>query len=308
MKVYLSEIIHDEAIKKISEEAEIVSDFNSIEEIDAIILRTLKVTREMMEKAKNLKVIGKHGIGYDSIDIDAAKELGIKVVYTPTANIQSVAELIVSLMSNASRNICDAYSQIRNSALATIAPRDLIGVELSGKTLGLIGAGNIARTAAGILQKRVRHEECSVMTSIWIRNSAQRGTWKNADELDDLLSRSDFVSISLPLTDETRGMIGEKELDACKGNCILVNTARGGIVDEKALYQALKNGKIRAAACDVFLSEPPNAENPLTQLKNFIATPHIGASTEEAMYRMGMTVVEDVLAVLHGKDPLYRVV
>ncbi len=307
MKVYLSEIIHDEAIKKISEEAEIVSDFNSIEEIDAIILRTLKVTREMMEKAKNLKVIGKHGIGYDSIDIDAAKELGIKVVYTPTANIQSVAELIVSLMSNASRNICDAYSQIRNSALATIAPRDLIGVELSGKTLGLIGAGNIARTAAGILQKGFDMKVLCYDVYLDKEQCATRNMEK-CDELDDLLSRSDFVSISLPLTDETRGMIGEKELDACKGNCILVNTARGGIVDEKALYQALKNGKIRAAACDVFLSEPPNAENPLTQLKNFIATPHIGASTEEAMYRMGMTVVEDVLAVLHGKDPLYRVV
>ncbi|MEK4197956.1 hydroxyacid dehydrogenase [Cytobacillus sp. FSL K6-0265] len=307
MKIFLNEYIHPTAVDKLKKHAEIVSDFKNAEEIDAIILRTTNVSREIIEKASNLKVIGKHGVGYDTIDINAAKDYGVKVVYTPKANVQSVAELIVALMTNVARNTSIAFEKVRKSEVKTIAPKELIGVELQGKTLGLVGIGNIALGAADILKNGYKMKVIGYDPYVSEEKCQDLGINK-CENLEAMLGEADFINISVPLTDSTRKMIDLEKLKCCKPNAIIVNTARGGVIDEEALYYALKTGIIRAAASDVFIQEPPTAENPLTQLDNFVPTPHLGACTEEAMIRMGMTVVDEVLAVLKGEEPRYPVV
>lgn len=307
MIVYLSEFIHPDAEKMLREHAEVVTNFDYAEEVDAIILRTAVVNRELISRAKKLKVIGKHGVGCDTIDLAAAKEYGIPVINTPTANTNSVAEAIVGLMLNISRNIsyCDAKS--RKEGFSRIAPPEMTGIELTDKAVGLVGMGNIARRVGEILKggfsaKLMGYDPyCS-------QEQAEQWGIQKFDKLEDLLRESDIVNISVPLTKSTENMIAEKEFDCFKKNAILVNAARGGIVNEDALYTALKEGKLRAAACDAFVKEPPTGENKLMSLDNFCATPHIGANTEEALYRMGMEVVKEVLNVLDGKQPKHRVV
>ncbi|SNT25352.1 D-3-phosphoglycerate dehydrogenase [Anaerovirgula multivorans] len=307
MKIFLNEYIHPLAVEKLKKRAEIVTNFDHIEDIDAIILRTQRVTEDMIIRAKKLKVIGKHGIGYDSIDIEAARENGVRVVFTPLANVNSVAELIVTLMLSTSRNITIAHKKIAKSEFQTIAPKEIIGVEVEGKILGLVGIGKISQTVASILGRGFNVKVIGYDPHISWEKSNELGIEKY-ENLNDMISRADYISISVPLTDDTKNLIGEKQMNCFKPTAILVNTSRGGVVDEKALLEALKAGKLRAAASDVFLREPPNRENPLVELDNFIATPHIGANTEEALYRMGMTVVEEVMAVLDGRNPKFIVV
>lgn len=307
MRFFLNETIHPLAVRRLRERGEIVENFEKIEEIDAIILRATSITSELMQRAKRLKVIGKHGIGYDNIDIEMAKKLGIRVVYTPLANVDSVAELIVSYILCLSRNIVSANKGVQESRFNVISPSELTGIEVRGKTLGLVGMGNIALAAADILRKGLNVNVIGHDPYIPEEKALKLGIRKY-EILEEMLSEADYVSISVPLTDLTRNLISEKQLQCMKPSAILVNSSRGGIVNEAALYKALKEGKLRAAGSDVFVQEPPTGNNPLTVLKNFIATPHIGANTEEALYRMGMTVVDEVLAVLEGKQPNYPVV
>lgn len=307
MKIFLNEYIHPLALEKLQHQVEIVSDINQIEEVDAIILRTFVVDRNIMKKAKKLKVIGKHGIGYDSIDINTAKELGIKVVYTPLANVNSVAELIVALILNSSRNVSFAHFKVRNSECKTNAPKELTGIELENKTLGLVGMGNIAQTVARILKNGFNIKVIGFDPYVSKEKSNMLGIDKY-DSLEDMIAMSDIVSVSVPLTEGTKNLISYNQFKYFKSSAILVNGARGGVVNEEALFDALNEGKIRGAASDVFVKEPPTAENPLVELSNFVATPHIGAATEEAMLRMGLTVIDEVMNVLNGKEAKFVVV
>ena len=307
MKVYLSEYICSKAVETLKEKVEIVDNWNHLEELDAIVLRNADVTREMMEQAKKLKVIGKHGVGCNTIDLEAAKDLGIAVLNTPTANTNSVAELIVGLMLVVGRNInyCDAVT--RKKGFSRIAPPEASGLELRGKTIGLVGMGNIARRAGEILKggfsvKLVGYDPyCS-------KELAEKCGIQKYEKLNDMLEISDFVTVSVPLTPLTRDLITSENFKYFKKNAVLINTARGGIVNEDDLYEALKNKVIRAAACDAFVEEPPNGKNKLMSLNNFCATPHIGADTDEALQRMGMEVAEEVLNVLEGREAKHRVV
>jgi len=307
MLIYLSEYIHPDAAALLKTNAEIVDNMDRIEELDAIILRIAEVSRDTIARAKNLKVIGKHGVGCNTIDLQAAKEYGIPVINTPNANTNSVAELIVALMLNISRNIayCDAKS--RKEGFSQIAPPEMTGIELTGKTVGLVGVGNIARKTGKILKSGFDvvlagyDPYCS-------QEQADLYGIRLYSNLNELLAVSDIVNISVPLTAATKDMISGDSFRYMKKNAILVNTARGGIVNEDDLYDALKNGQIRAAACDAFVNEPPTGKNKLMSLANFCATPHIGANTEEALCRMGMEVVEEVLNVIAGKEPQNRVV
>lgn len=307
MKVYLNEYIYPEAVKKLKEKVEVVDSWENPEELDAIILRNIDVTREMMEKAVNLKVIGKHGVGCNTIDLEAAKEHGIVVLNTPTANTNSVAELIVGMMLTVARHInyCDAKT--RENGFSRIAPPEVSGREISGKTVGLVGMGNIARRVGEILKngfsvKLVGYDP------YFSKEKADSFGIKKYENLNDMLEVSDIVNVSVPLTDSTRNMIAKDNFTHFKKNAILINAARGGIVNEDDLYVALKNKTIYAAACDAFAVEPPNGENKLMSLENFCGTPHIGADTEEALERMGIEVVEEVLRVLEGNEPKHRVV
>ena len=307
MLTFISEHIHPDALKKLKKHSEIIDNIYRIEDIDAIIVRTAPITREIIEKAKNLKVIGKHGIGYDNIDTEAAKEFGVKVVYTPRANAQSVAELIVTFIASVSRNIVPNAERLKTGKLTTNAPKDLIGNEMTGKTVGLIGMGNVALRAAKILKDGFQMKIIGYDPFVSEEKAISLGIRK-VETISELLPEVDYINVSVPLTDATRNMIAKEELAMCKPTAVLINTSRGGTVNETDLYEALKNGTIQAAASDVFIEEPPSKDHPLLGLENFVPTPHIGASTEEAMLRMGMTVVEEVLAVVSGNKAKFEVV
>ena len=299
MKVFLKETIHEEALKLLEENAEVTDDEAQLYDIDAVIVRAMKVDRNFIEKAPKLKVIAKHGVGYNNIDLESARERGIKVLYTPKTNINSVAELVIGLAFTLYRHINMADSKCRKNAYKKIAPNELCGLELTGKTLGLIGTGNIARLVAEKMHAAFDMQVLGYDPYISSEMAKNLGI-KKIDTVMELIQRSDVVSISVPLTAETKDMISGEVFDSFKPNAILINTARGGIVNEGDLYAALNNGKLFGAAMDSFETEPPTSDNPLLALDNFCATPHIGGTTEEALYRTGMQTVRDTLSVLNG--------
>ena len=292
MTVYLSEYIHPDAQALLRSSVNVVDTFDKPEEIDAIILRVLPVDAAVMDRCKNLKVIGKHGVGCNTIDLDAAKARGITVLNTPHANTNSVAELIVGLRLDVTRNITSAHDKSQRGNFKSIAPKEMTGLELTGKTLGLIGTGNIARQTAKILQGGFGMKVVAYDPYVSAEVMERMG-YKKYDDVGDMIAQADFVNISVPLTPSTTDLVSGKVFERFKPNAVLINAARGGIVNEEDLYNALKSGKLRAAACDAFVNEPPTANNTkLYELDNFVGTPHIGATTEEALYRMGIEVVE----------------
>ena len=307
MVVYLSEYIYPEAQKKLRESAEIVDNFDRIEEIDAIILRNIPVTAEMMDKAKKLKVIAKHGVGVNTIDIAAAKERGIRVIYTPTTNANSVAEMVVALFLALERKVYEANVNCRKGAYTSIAPKSLIGTELTGKVFGQIGMGNIGQLTARILKGGFGVQVLGYDPYISEAEAKRRG-FEKVEKLEELLERSDLVNVNVPLVNSTKNMISGEVFNHFKPGAVLINASRGGVVNEDNLYDALASGKLKAAACDTFIVEPPTGENKLLSLDNFSATPHIGGNAEEALQRTGMEIVEETLKVLAGGEPLHPVV
>ena len=306
MKIFVNEPIHPAAMELLRSRAEVVSEWEDVPAVSAALVRTTKIGPDFLNRVKQLRVIGKHGIGYDNIDIASAKERGIAVVYTPLANVNSVAELAVSLFLALARKLVSAQKLIRSGECTRIAPPELTGTELSGKTVALIGLGHIAQQVAQILGVGF-HCHLVGYDPYVSREKMATLDIEKADCLKEALRAGDLINISVPLNDSTRGMIGSAELGVCRPTAILVNTARGGIVDEVALYEALSRNELAAAASDVFAVEPPGVDMPLMSLPNFLPTPHIGANTEEALYRMGITVVEDLFAVLNGVSPRFPV-
>lgn len=301
MKIYLNENIAKSAYDRLAARAEIVTNFDNPEELDGIMVRRVNVTREMIEKAVNLKVISMHGIGRDTIDVAAAEEYGIPVLNVPNQSMESVAELAVTQMLALSRNIKKANIGICQSRYDSHGPLELIGNDVYGKRLGMVGIGRISLRIAEIM-KVAFHVELIGYDPFVSKEKASSLGIKKVDSIEELFKNSDYVNISVPLNDSTRNLIGESAFNAANPNLILVNTARGGIVDEDALYEALVNGKIKAAASDVFLSEPPKEDNPLVSLENFIATPHIGGNTKECLDRVGNAAVDNLFAVIDMKQ------
>ena len=304
MKVYLSEYIDPAALELLRSRAEVTDSLDRPEEIDAIILRVFPVPAELMDRCKNLKVIGKHGVGVNTIDVEAAKARGIRVVYTPTANADSVAEMTVALFMALERKIPEADRNCRAGAYKSIAPQALIGTEIGGKTLGQIGMGNIAQRIARILREGFGCTILGYDPFLSAEDAKARG-FEKVDDLYELLERSDLVNINVPLVKSTEGMISGEAFNHFKPGAVFVNAARGQVISEDDLYDALVSGKVKAAACDTFASEPPTGANRLLTLDNFIATPHVGGSTEESLQRTGREVVEDVLRVLNGETPVH---
>lgn len=305
MQVIVTEPIHPVPLARLRAQAEVVAwddpraaDWSGAH---AVIVRAAAVTRAQMAGAPLLKVVGKHGIGVNAIDVEAARELGVQVVYTPTANVNSVAELVVGHMLALARKLEGNRALLRAGA-ARIAPAELTGVELGGKTLGLVGLGRISRRTAAICRHGFGMAVAGFDPYVSPERCLEMEITPHAT-LESLLAVSDFLSISVPYTPQTRHLIGAAQLAHCRPSAILVNTARGGVVDEAALFHALSTGALAGAACDVFEQEPPAPDNPLLGLPNFSGSLHVGASTEEALLRVGNTVVEDVLAVLRGDAP-----
>lgn len=304
MKVYLSEYIYPPAEEKLRAHAEVVNNFDQIEELDAIILRNVTVTAEMMDKAKNLKVIAKHGIGLNTIDLQAAQERGIQVIFTPTANADSVAEMTVALFLGLARKIVEANANCRKNVYTKIGPQELIGTEIGGKVFGQIGMGNIAQRIGKILKNGFG---CKVLgyDPFVSKEEAEARGFEKVEKLEELLEQSDLVNINVPLVKSTTGLISGEMFNHFKPNAIFVNAARGAVISEDDLYAALVAGKLKAAACDTFVQEPPTSENKLLSLPNFSATPHIGGNTEEALKKAGTEVVEETLNFLAGKTPIH---
>ncbi|MFH2112559.1 MAG: hydroxyacid dehydrogenase [Candidatus Bathyarchaeota archaeon] len=267
---------------------------------DGLITRgSIKVTREMMERSARLRVVGVHGIGCDHVDLKAAEELGRVVCNTPDALTVTVAEMAMALTLAAFRNVVAADKAVR-AGQWNRKYGDLIGLELAGKTVGVVGLGRIGAATA----KRLKAFDAEV--AYWSRTRKPETEEKLGIrwmELDELLSRSDIISLHLPGTTDTHHIIGERELGLMKAGVIIVNTARGRVIDEEALTRALKSGKIRAAALDVFEKEPLPADSPLRTMNNVILTPHLGASNLEGMQRMAVQVAEGVYKVLTGHRP-----
>lgn len=306
MKVFVTEEIHPDALKLLEENVEVVHNMDDIEHVDAILVRAMPITKEIIDKAKNLKLIAKHGVGYDNIDVEYAKSKGIPVTNTPAANGNSVAELIVGLIMSLARFIPINYIKCRNSEYTEITPEETKGIEVAGKTLGLIGLGNIAQQVGRMMKAAFNVSIVGYDPYVSAEKCAEMGI-KKYETVEELVANADIVSISVPLTKGTRNLLSDKQFDCFKPTGLLVNAARGGVVDEEALYRALTQGKLRAAACDVFVKEPPTAENPLMHLDNFVGTPHVGGGTYEALRRVAMTAAEEVIGVLNGKEPMYPV-
>lgn len=300
MKIYLNENIAKSAYNRLAERAKIVTNFEHPEELDAIMVRRVHVTREIIEKAVNLKVISMHGIGRDTIDVEAAKEHGIPVPNVPNQSMESVAELAVAQIMVLSRNMKKANIGICQSRYNSHAPIELIGNDIYGKTLGMVGIGRISLRIAEMMSAAFHVNLIGYDPFISKEKAGSLGI-KKIDTVQELFSNSDYVNISVPLIDSTRNLISSSIFDGANPNLIMVNTSRGGIVDEKALYDALTNGKIKAAASDVFLSEPPKKNNPLVSLENFVATPHIGGNTKECLERVGNAAVDNLFAVIDAE-------
>ncbi len=276
-----------------------------IGEYDALIVRSVtKVNEELMEKAPNLKVVGRAGNGVDNIDLKAATARGIIVVNTPESNIMAAAELAVTHAYAIFRNLIQAVTAGRNKDFRRSR---FIGNELDGKTAGIIGLGRIG----SIVARKLMGSNMNVVAYdpyIGDEKFNQMGV-KRCATLEELLKQADLITLHTPKTPETYGIIGEKELAMCKDGVRIVNAARGGLVNEKALYDALKSGKVAAAALDVLDPEPnynkkpedQDYENPLLELENCIVTPHLGASTDEANFNVGTAVTKLVGEALEGK-------
>jgi D-3-phosphoglycerate dehydrogenase len=256
---------------------------------DGIIAGLEKFDAATLELCTRLKVISRYGVGYDAIDLDVARKKGIMVTNTPGANSESVADLAVGLMLAAARHVPYMDAMIRKRS--EDCP---VGIEVWRKTLGILGTGRIGKS----VMKRMTGFEMRILCYDNCPDEAFASSLDGVyTDLDTLYAQSDFISIHLPLTHETRNMISNAAFQKMKKTAILVNTARGGIVDENALYEALKNGRIFAAGLDTTVDEPPY-DSPLCSLPNCIFTPHMGATTVEGAHNMGMMAAENLIAVL----------
>ena len=299
MKVLIRERISDAGIEllKAKFDVDVDGDGDLAEKIgayDAIIIRSgTHLTKDLMERAENLKVIGRAGVGVDNVDVDAASRRGIVVANAPESTVVSAAEHTIGLLLALSRSIPQAHASLK---AGTWDRSRFGGLELADKTLGLAGFGRIGQQVA----RRAKGLEMNVVAYdpyVAPGRFAELGV-ERAESLEDLLARSDFLSLHLTLAPETYRLIGREQLAAAKDGIRIVNAARGELVDEDALIEALQSGKVAGAALDVFSAEPYSG--PLLGLDNVVVTPHLAASTEEAQDRAGIIVAEQVAAALEG--------
>jgi D-3-phosphoglycerate dehydrogenase len=263
---------------------------------EALIVRSrTKVTREILENAEELRLVVRAGVGLDNIDLEAARERGVTVVNTPEAVSSSVAELAVGLMLAVARSIAEADRTVKGGGWSK---ERFVGLRLKGKVLGILGLGRIGCEVARVgraLGMKVIFYDVVARDEI-----AKEIGCEPVESLETLLANSDIISIHIPLTAETRYLIGEKELSKVKPGAILINTARGAIIDEKALYWALKSGKLGGAGIDVYEEEPPKNRD-LLKLSNVVCTPHIGAQTKEAQKEASTVAAQKIVEFFKGK-------
>ena len=307
-KILVSDKLADDGINFLNEQSDIQVHIQVgmnedelceiIGEYDALLIRSdTKVTKRVLQAATNLKVVGRAGIGVDNVDIPAATEQGVIVMNTPDANATTTAELAIAHMFSLSRNLPEASQSVRAGKWER---SKLVGAEITHKTFAILGFGTIGRLAAKRavgLGMRVIAYDPFVTPEIFDECGAE------SVDLDTLVKEADYLTLHCPMMDKTRGIIGAEQLAMMKKSAMLINCARGGLVDEAALYDALKNGQIAKAALDVYEQEPPK-ESPLFELDNITFTPHLGASTREAQVAVSVEIARQAVTYLQTGEAI----
>ena len=273
-------------------------------EVDALwTMLTDTINSEMMDNAPNLKIIANMAVGFNNIDVQAAKEKGIIVTNTPDVLTETTADLAFALLLSTARKMTSSEKELRGGGWHSWTPMGFTGMDVNGTTLGIIGMGRIGEAVA-------RRAKGFNMRVIYHNRNRKENAEVRADfvaNLDDLLQEADHVLILAPLTEETEGMIGERELALMKSTATLISASRGGIVDEVALYEALKNGTIWGAGLDVYKTEPVHVRHPLLTLPNVTAVPHIGSATVQTRHAMMKLNAQAIIDVLEDREPANRV-
>ena len=309
MKIYVLDAFHLSGVELAEKQAEVIRwddprAKNWHEDADGLMVRGKKVAAEDMARAKKLRVISKQGVGLDNIDLEAAKAHGIAVCRTPGVNSEAVAEMALSLGLSVVRRVTEFDRMTR--AAGKVQRANYLGYESWQKTVGIVGMGNIgtlvARKWRGAFDANIIGYDPYVPANRWSELPHQR-----AASLEEMLPQVDILSLHLPLTPESRNMIDAAKLALMKPSAIVVNTSRGGIVNEAALYQAISSGKLFGAGFDVFEIEPPTSDHPLMSLPTFVGTPHAAAGTIETQARSSMLAASQLLEALAGGQPLGQV-
>lgn len=310
--VVLADPIHEQGIAMLEHVATVrqanqdgsVPLTDQIRDAHAIVTRLTKVTPQLIDAAPALRAISRHGVGVDSVDVPYASSRNIPVLYTPAANAESVAEHTLGMMLAVSKMILLGDRAQRNGDFQSRTR--LIGLELYGKTLGVVGAGRVGSRVARMCRAALDMHAIAYDPYLSPDDARLRGV-ELVPDLSALLQEADYISLHAPLTPDTQGLIGPREFSMMKPTAILINCARGGILDEEALVTALLEGQITGAAIDVWQEEPPPRDHPLFSLENVIVSPHMAAHTEEAMIRMATTLATDITRVLQGERPHFCV-
>lgn len=306
--VWIPYPIHDLALAKLQTEAEVVfgygdalTPFHAIaSQVEAILLRTGKVTAAQINAAPQLKIVARHGVGVDSVDLVAATGAGVIVTNTPNANLVSVAEHAMALLLALRRKLIPG-DRANQEGRGASSRAQLVGRELSGSNLGLIGFGRIATELARTARDGFRMNVSAYDPILSDEEIRTRGATPMS--LPQLLATSDVVSLHVPLLPQTRHLIGGPELRMMKAGAVLINTARGGVIDEEALLESLQASHIGGAALDVTEVEPLPVGHPFYARSDVIITPHIGGQTEESLARVALDAVECIRQALHGEMP-----
>lgn len=307
-RVYVDGPVHEEALAMLRERAEVVSGATpgsaalgeALPDAHAVLLRTAKLTAGDIERAGSLRVVARHGVGVDNVDVAAAAQRGVPVLITPRANLRSVAEHVFALALAVNRRLIPSDRSVRTGRFAD--REEFRGRELFGTTIGIVGLGRIgtevARIAAdGFGMRVLGHDPRLSPDQVRERGAEPVGT------LTGLLGVCDLVTVHVPLSGETRGLIGRRELAQARAGSVLIQASRGGVVDEDALADALRSGHLAGAGVDVYGTEPPPEDHPLFSVENVVLTPHSAALTEQAMRRMALDAAGAILDVLGGADP-----
>jgi len=311
--VLVNKPIHPDALEHLRESVEILTPYAAsnaevlglLAEADALILSgSLTIGSEEMDRARRLRVIGRHGVGLDTVDLAAATKLGLPVVYTPYGPTESTAEHALLLMLATARRLPQLDRAVRSGNFGIRSQLQAMGRELKGKALGVVGFGRIGKRLAEMCRAALHMSIYVFDPHISPKTVVEWGATPILG-LVELAGRVDVLSVHTPLTAETHRLVSRDVIQALKPGAILINASRGPVVDEAALIDALQEGRVGGAGLDVYDPEPPVPDNPLFQFDQVVVTPHVGSYTDEGRRLMGTTVAEDVLRVLRDEIPQY---
>lgn len=302
--VLVTEEISKKAINKIAEKHQVILGTDKCQDfskVDAVIVRTAKINKDFIDKCSSLKLVTKHGMGLDNIDLPYAKTKNITVTNSPFANLNAVAEHIVMMILSSAKKVVELDKKVREGNFACRS--SILVSELKGSTVGFIGLGKIPRSVA----KKLSGFEVNLIASDpYVKEEEYTYLGIKSTSAEDVYKNSDFLVIHTPLLESTRHLVSDREFSLMKPNCVLIDACRGAVVDEKALIKALTEKRIYGVALDVFEPEPPVFDNPLFGMSNTILTPHSAALSDKAMETMGDDCAEAVLNFFDNKELAYK--